>query len=176
MAGGRGANSARPRQRRHHRRHNLSLWQESRLQQDEAVPHHKPVASRQTPLPGWADKDHAAESHSCPPGAIPQTPAQVPWQQMQSLCLGGQCLPFSRLKITSIWQAQGHPPSKYFHLLPAEMDGNGLAFSSAAEEPGASLWGFSPPCSPHLRQLPEGCQGRGVSLPGSWGSSLGKEP
>lgn len=79
-------------------------------------------------------------SHALDPCPVPSA---VPWQRTQTLSLSGQGLPCSKLKITSIWQAQGHPPSKYFHLLRAEMDGNGLAFSSAAEEQGASLRGFS---------------------------------
>lgn len=123
------------------------------------------ITSWQTPLPGWADKDHAAECHSCPPGPCP-VPSAVPWQQTQTLCLGGQYLPFSRLKITSIWQAQGHPPSKYFHLLRAEMDGNGLAFSIAA------VTGFSLLALPDSSSSPRSARSEKSH---SEGSSLGKE-
>lgn len=39
--------------------------------------------------------------------AVPHTPAQSPGSKPKALCLSGQHLPFSRLKITGIWQAQG---------------------------------------------------------------------
>lgn len=56
------------------------------------------------------------------------------------------------------------------HLFQAEMDGDGLGFSSAAQE---HRYRDHPSCSTRLQQLPEGRKGRGVSLEGA-GYSLGR--
>lgn len=43
----------------------------SQLQQDKAIPHHELTVLWQTLLPGWADEDHAAKSHSTTPEPRP---------------------------------------------------------------------------------------------------------
>lgn len=45
-------------------------------------------------------------SHPC----APQSPAQSPGSKPRALCLSGQHLPFSRLKIARIWHTQGTCP------------------------------------------------------------------
>lgn len=76
----------------------------------------KPYNSAQShpyvPLPRWLCRPLAANITS-----VSQWPTSL----------------ISRLKITSIWQEQEHPPSKYSHLLLTEMDGDGLALSTTGQ-------------------------------------------